>query len=55
MLEQLSDYDIPYVHLDISIRPFVAALTKYLQAREASDAILIFQNDRGEVIEITVV
>lgn len=44
----ISEYGIAYFHLDVSVRPFVSALTKYLRARDATDAILIFQNENGK-------
>lgn len=39
--------NIPRFLLDITIKPFVVAMSKFLQAREAYDAIFIFQNERG--------
>lgn len=44
----ITDYGIAYFHLDVSVRPFVSALTKYLRGRDATDAILIFQNENGK-------
>lgn len=39
--------NVMHFRLDISIKPFVVAMSKYLQARAAYDAIFIFQNERG--------
>lgn len=44
----ITDNGIAYFRLDISIRAYVSALTTYLRARDATDALLIFQNENGE-------
>lgn len=44
--------NVPRFLLDLTIKPFVVAMSKYLQAREAYDAIFIFQNERGIVFRI---
>lgn len=41
---------IPYFPVDISVRPFVGVLTKFLAARNGVDAVVIFQNENGNSI-----
>lgn len=40
--------NIPYVHVDVSIRPFVRAFIKFIQYTDTRDVAMIFQNEKGE-------
>lgn len=39
---------IPYYHMDISISSYLAALSSYLREKDAIDAALIFQSEKGK-------
>lgn len=41
--------NINYFHVDISIKSYISVLTKYLQVRQATDVVIIFQNERGNL------
>ena len=40
--------DLPWVQLDITNRPFIQAADDYLKYANATDAALIFQDQKGE-------
>lgn len=44
----VTTWNIPYYHVDISISVYVAALAMYLQHKNAVDAALIFQSEKGK-------
>lgn len=46
--DMTTTWNIPYYHVDISIGPSVAALSMYLQEKDAHDAALIFQSGAGK-------
>lgn len=39
--------NIPYVHVDVTIRPFVRAFIKFIQYTDTHDVAMIFQNEKG--------
>lgn len=44
----LRSSNIPYVHVDVTIRPFVRAFIKFIQYTDTHDVAMIFQNEKGE-------
>ncbi|KAJ6638711.1 Glutamate receptor 2, partial [Pseudolycoriella hygida] len=42
-------WKIPYYHVDVTIGSYVAALSKYLQKKDAIDAALIFQSEKDQL------
>lgn len=51
--ELTTAWRIPYYHMDISISSYVAALSAYLQEKNAIDAALILESEKGELKNIT--
>lgn len=45
LMELLSNGNIPYINIDITIKEAVGTMTQYLQERDATDAVLIFQSE----------
>lgn len=46
--ELTTAWRIPHYHMDISISSYIDALATYLQERNAIDAALIFQSEKGK-------
>lgn len=41
--------NIPYIHIDVTIRPFVRAFFKFTDFTNTHDVAMIFQNEKGEI------
>lgn len=39
--------NIPYVHVDVTVKPFVRNFFKYLEYTGTYDVAMIFQNEKG--------
>lgn len=39
--------NVPYVHVDVTIRPFVRAFFKFIRYTGTHDVAMIFQNEKG--------
>lgn len=48
----LRSSSVPYVHVDLTIRPFARAFFKYVQYTDTHDVAMIFQNEKGEMRKI---
>ncbi|XP_030750371.1 ionotropic receptor 25a [Sitophilus oryzae] len=44
-LEIANDINIPYIHVDISIAPFLIFLDAYLDSRNSTDVLVVFDRD----------
>lgn len=42
--------NVPYIQLDVSISPWLLLLDKYLQVRNASDVVLIFDSPQSKLL-----
>lgn len=45
----LRSANIPYVHVDVTIRPFVRAFFKFIKHTDTHDVAMIFQNEKGKL------
>lgn len=48
----VTTWNIPYYHVDISISTYLTALSLYLQEKNAIDAALIFQSEKGKFVRL---
>lgn len=48
IVNALRAQNLPYVRVDISIRPYVRAFIQYLQAKNIFDSALVFQDVKGK-------
>lgn len=46
-IDVLREANVPYVHIDITNRPFLRAFLKFIQHTGTYDAALIFNDERG--------
>lgn len=44
--------NLPFIHIDNSIKPFVRAFIRYLEAKSVYDSAFVFQNLKGEHFSI---
>lgn len=51
LINFLRSTNIPYVHVDVTIRPFVRAFFKYIKYTDTHDVAMIFQNEKGKMNE----
>lgn len=47
LINFLRSTNIPYVHVDVTIRPFVRAFLKFIQYTDTHDVAMIFENEKG--------
>lgn len=47
LINLLRSVDLPYIHVDVSIRPFARAFFKFIEFTGTSDVAMIFQNEKG--------
>lgn len=47
LINLLRSTNIPYVHVDVTVRPFVRAFIKFVQYTDTHDVAMIFQNEKG--------
>lgn len=47
MIQMINGLNVPYIRLDVTIRPFARTFFKYLQYTETYDVAMIFQNEKG--------
>lgn len=47
LIDMLNGANVPYIHLDLSIKPFARTFFKYLQYTGTYDVAMIFQNEKG--------
>lgn len=40
---------VPYVRVDVSIRPFARSFFKFIEYTDTHDVAMIFQNEKGNV------
>lgn len=50
IVQLIRSSNIPYVHVDITIRPFVRAFFKFVEYNKVNDVGLIFSNEEGKKI-----
>lgn len=43
----LRSSNIPYVHVDVTIRPFVRSFLRFIETIDTHDVAMIFQNEKG--------
>lgn len=48
LINFLRSTNIPYVHVDVTIRPFVRAFFKYMKYIDSRDVAMIFENEKGK-------
>lgn len=47
LISVLRASSIPYVHVDVSIRPFVRSFFRFIETIDTHDIAMIFQNEKG--------
>lgn len=47
LINLLRSTNIPYVHVDVTVRPFVRAFIKFIQYTDTHDVAIIFENEKG--------
>lgn len=47
-MDALRTSNLPYLHIELSIKPYVRAFIRYLEANNIFDAAFIFQNTKGK-------
>lgn len=43
----LRSANIPYINVDVTIRPFVRSFLKYVEFTNTNDVAMIFQSEKG--------
>lgn len=44
----LRSTNVPYVHVDVTIRPFARAFFKFIEYTNTHDVAMIFENEKGK-------
>lgn len=47
IVDAMRAINLPYLHIELSIKPFVRAFIHYLDEKNIYDAAFIFQNSKG--------
>lgn len=50
LISLLRSSSIPYIHVDVTIKPFTRAFFKFIEFTDTHDVALIFQNEKRKII-----
>lgn len=48
LVNQLRSSNVPYIHVDATIKPFARTFFKFVEFTDTRDVAMIFQNEKGE-------
>lgn len=49
LIDLLRVSNVPYIHIDISIKPFIRTFLKFTEYINTRDAAIILQNEKGKI------
>lgn len=52
VIDALRAINLPYLHIELSIKPYVRAFIKYLEEKNVYDMAAVFQNSKGKLMNL---